>query len=180
MTAMHPWGISRKLLALALANALALALLAGIVWIASGRIGSLSTTISEKEMALVLDSAALGRDLSATLSELDRTTRDCQTRHIRLQERDKIGVQLDSLARAATDRGLADSIEGLAATTHRERGVIPKRKQMTASRKQKPASMRPASSRIARPASRRDPRHPAYPSIWLSEALTRTSAAIGT
>ena len=74
------WGIGRKLIALALANALALALLAAIVWLAYGRIESLSTEIADKEMARVFDNAALGRSLSATLADLDTATRRCQDR----------------------------------------------------------------------------------------------------
>lgn len=119
MTSTPAWGIGRKLFALVLANALALSLLAGIVWFAFGRIESLTTAIANKEMARVFKNAALGRDLLKTLSELDRTIRDYQMRDTPPRDRVQVGEQLAKLARATTDRDLAEAIDGLAATAHR-------------------------------------------------------------
>ena len=113
------WGIGRKLIALALANALALALLAAIVWLAYGRIESLSTEIADKEMARVFDNAALGRSLSATLADLDTATRRCQDRDGLPRETSPLHARLSELARSANDPSLAESIEALSATTWR-------------------------------------------------------------
>ncbi len=113
------WGIGRKLIALALANALALALLAAIVWLAYGRIESLSTEIADKEMARVFDNAALGRSLSATLADLDTATRRCQDRDGLPREISPLHARLSELARSANDPSLAESIEALSATTWR-------------------------------------------------------------
>ena len=113
------WGIGRKLIALALANTLALALLAAIVWLAYGHIENLSTEIADKEMTRVFDNAALGRALSATLSDLDVATRRCQDRDGLSRETSPIRARLSELARSANDPSLAESIEGLSATTQR-------------------------------------------------------------
>ncbi len=113
------WGIGRKLIALALANALALALLAAIVWLAYGRIENLSTEIADKEMTRVFDNAALGRALSATLADLDVATRKCQDQDGLPRETSPLHARLSELARSAHDPSLAESIEELSATTQR-------------------------------------------------------------
>jgi two-component system, sensor histidine kinase and response regulator len=113
------WGIGRKLIALALANAVALALLAAIVWLAYGRIENLSIEIASKEMTRVIDNAALGRMLSATLSNLDAATRACQGRNGIPDETSQLQARLSELIRNANDPSLAESIEGLSATTRR-------------------------------------------------------------
>lgn len=113
------WGIGRKLIALALANALALALLAAMVWLAYGRIENLSTEIADKEMTRVFDNAALGRALSAALADLDAATRRCQDRGGLPGETSPLHARLSELARSANDPSLAESIEALSATTQR-------------------------------------------------------------
>ncbi len=113
------WGIGKKLIALALANVLALAMLAAVVWLGHGRIESLSTEIAKKEIARVIDNAALGRGVSSALSELDSAIRGCQDQSGSSRETSQIHVRLSAIAGQATDPALRESIKGLAATTQR-------------------------------------------------------------
>ena len=112
-----PWGIGRKLTALALANALALAMLAAIVWLAYGRIEGLSTEIASKEMRRVIDNGALGRGVSSALSQLDAAIRNCQDKSGSPREASQIHARFTTLAASATDPALQESLTRLAATT---------------------------------------------------------------
>ena len=114
-----PWGLGKKLIALALVNMLALSLLTVMVWLAYGRIESLSTEIAQKEMTRVLDSAALGRGVSAALSDLDAAIRACQDQNGSSSETSQIHTELVTLADSANDPALQDAIRQLAATTQR-------------------------------------------------------------
>ena len=111
------WGISRKLIALALANAIALALLAAIVWLAYGRIESLSTKIADKEMTFVFDNAALSRDVSNALSAVDSALQGCRTPQAALPSTSTPYARLTALASSARDPALQKSITDLANTT---------------------------------------------------------------
>ena len=111
------WGISRKLIALALANAIALALLAAIVWLAYGRIESLSTKIADKEMTFVFDNAALSRDVSNALSAVDSALQGCRTPQAALPSTSTPYARLTALAGSARDPALQKSITDLATTT---------------------------------------------------------------
>jgi two-component system sensor histidine kinase/response regulator len=117
MTRTPSWGIGRKLLALVLVNAFALSVVAGIVWIAFDRIKDLSTVIADKEMTDVFDNASLGRDLSATLSEIDRVTRNCQTQVDDGHSNEHVTVRLASIARAVHDQDLLKAIDALSVAT---------------------------------------------------------------
>ncbi len=112
-------GIGGKLVALALANAMALALLVAIAWFAYGRIEGLSATLADKEMARIFENARLGRDLATALSELDRHTRDCASPDVRQRDERPASAQLSDLARAAGDPALGRAIEALAGATQR-------------------------------------------------------------
>ncbi len=112
-----PWGIGSRLIALAFANAVALALIAVIVWLAYGRIEGLSTEIAHKEMTGVFANAALGREVAIGLSDLDAAIRGCHYRNGNSGETGRIDAQLAALAGAAADPALAESIAGLALTT---------------------------------------------------------------
>ena len=111
-------GIANQLVLWALINALALALLVAIVWLAYGRIESLSSEIAEKQVRQVIDNAALGRELSATLAALDRVTRSCEEQPA-LHEAGPLDKRLADLARTAADLALAEATSELAATARR-------------------------------------------------------------
>jgi hypothetical protein len=119
MTQTPSWGIGRKLLALVLVNAFALSVVAGIVWISFDRIKDLSTVIADKEMADVFDNASLGRDLSATLSEIDRVTRNCQTQVDGGHANEHVVARLAHIAQAVHDQGLLSAIDVLSVATKR-------------------------------------------------------------
>lgn len=113
------WGIGRKLLTLVLVNAFAWAFVAGIVWVSFDRIEDLASAIADKEMAGVFDNATLGRDLSATLSEIDRVTRNCQTQDQGERYGEDVIARLSAVTHTVQDRGLAEAINTLTATTKR-------------------------------------------------------------
>ena len=98
-----PWGIGSRLIALAFANAVALALIAVIVWLAYGRIEGLSTEIAHKEMTGVFVNAALGREVANGLSDLDAATRGCHDRNGPSGETGRIDERLTALAGGAAD-----------------------------------------------------------------------------
>lgn len=118
MAATPAWGISRKLLALAVANVFALSLLAGIVWLGYARVENLSTVIAEREMVRVLEYSALARELSASLSDLDGTIRNCDRQGVPANGHDRLRTQLQKLIRTATDPGLGATITLLEGKTH--------------------------------------------------------------
>ena len=109
--------LSSKLIALALINALALAVLASIVWLAYGRVETLSTEITRKQLSSVIDNAALGREISAVLSRLDQDIRRCQDHNQVSGETSQLPAQLKALAVKAEAPSLKESIGYLAATT---------------------------------------------------------------
>lgn len=112
-------GLSQKLIALALANASALALLAGIAWIGHERTQDLSASLADREMARIFASARLGRDLAEALCDLDRSTRDCRVQNVPLPSQRDADARLSELGRAAGDSDLAQTIDALASATQR-------------------------------------------------------------
>lgn len=109
--------LSSKLIALALINALALAVLASIVWFGYGRIKTLTTDIASKQLSRVFDNAALGREISAVLSQLDQDIRRCQDHNQVSGKTNQVPAQLKALAVKAEAPVLKDAIGELAATT---------------------------------------------------------------
>lgn len=113
------WGVGSKLIALALANVLALAMLTAVVWLAYGRIEDLSTEIASKELSRIVDNAALGRGVSSALSESDAAIRGCQDPSGSSDRNGQIHARLAEIAASASDPVLQASLMSLAATTHR-------------------------------------------------------------
>lgn len=112
-----PWGLGKKLIALALVNMLTLSLLIVMVWLAYSRIESFLTEIAQKEMTRVLDSAALSRGVSTTISDLDGAIRACHDQNASSSETSQIHTQLAALAGSASNPALQDALRKLASTT---------------------------------------------------------------
>lgn len=112
-----PWGIGSWLLALVVLNVAALAAVAVIVSRAFDRVEGLSASIAQSEFAGVLDNAALGRTLSATLSEIDLLSRRCQAGEPAGDAGRRVLAALATASGAARDDKLTGSIGALAAAT---------------------------------------------------------------
>ncbi len=112
-------GLGRKLFALALINVLALSVIAAVVWLTYGRIETLSTQIAKKEMAHVLKNAALGREMSSALSDLDIAIRSCHDANGSLDETALLHTKISALAGRTDDPALKGAIRNLAETTER-------------------------------------------------------------
>ena len=112
-------GLRGKLyaLALALAMAAAMALLVVIAWFAYGHIERLSANLADREMARIFDNARLGRLMSDSLAQIDRSTRDC--RNFAPTEPGPSGMRISDLAASTDDPALAHTFAALAVSTKR-------------------------------------------------------------
>ena len=112
-----PWGIGSKLLALVVLNVAALAAVVVIVSRAFDRVEELSASIAHSEFAGVLDNAALGRGLSATLSEIDLLSRSCQAGEPSGDAGKRVLAALAGVSGAARDGELARKVGALSSAT---------------------------------------------------------------
>lgn len=113
-------GLRNKLFALALANAFVLSVLGTIAFTGHERIEDLSAALADQEMALIIERARLGREVTATLSGIDHSIRDCHHPAATSPDRhaaDAQDARLDELSRATEEPALGRAINALAGTT---------------------------------------------------------------
>jgi diguanylate cyclase (GGDEF)-like protein/PAS domain S-box-containing protein len=111
--------ISRKLLWLALFNAVAFGVMVVIVGGAFDRVESLSSRIAGDGMTTVIENAAIGRELSATFSEIDLLSRSCHGDASFAETGKRLSASIAGLARKAPDLELQNAITVLSSSVSR-------------------------------------------------------------
>ena len=109
-------GISRKLLGLALWNAVAFALIALIAAIAFKRVENLSVDLAHTQITSVLANASIGRELSAAFSEIDLISRSCRKGSATEDLGKRMSVALAGISQKNQDKQQADAIAALSVT----------------------------------------------------------------
>jgi PAS domain S-box-containing protein len=110
-------GVGKRLLGLAVFNAVAFALIAGIAAVAFNRVEILASEIARNQMTGVLANASIGRELFAALSEIELITRSCRGGSASENSGGRISANLAAIARKEPDKQQADAINALSVTT---------------------------------------------------------------
>ncbi len=110
-------GVGKRLLGLAVFNAAAFALIAGIAAVAFNRVEILASDIARTQMTGVLANASIGRELSGTFSEIELLTRSCRGGSGSGDSGERVSTSLAEIGRKEPDTQLADAINALSVTT---------------------------------------------------------------
>ena len=110
-------GVGKKLLGLALLNAAAFALVAGIAAVAFTRVEILASDIARNQMSEVLENASIARELSAEFSEIELISRSCRSGSASADLGKRASASLAGIAQKSQDNQLAATITALSATT---------------------------------------------------------------
>ena len=111
--------IGSKLLWLAVFIALVMALIVLVVAMAFGRVEKLSTDIARHGMSEVVENAAIGRKLSAVLSDIDAVSRRCHGSEALDDAQRLLSASIEEIARNIQDKALAESTASLSLTATR-------------------------------------------------------------
>lgn len=111
-------GVGKRLLGLAVFNAIAFALIAGIAAVAFNRVEILASEIARKQMSGVLANASIGRELSSAFSEIELITRSCRGRSTAEVSGERISASLADIARKEPDRQQVEAITALSVATN--------------------------------------------------------------
>ena len=112
---MPPWpkGIASKLYVLVTLNALAMGMIVILTIGSFDQLEGLAAQISSVQMRQIIDNAAIGRDLTATLSEIDLANRTCRDTTAFGAARAHIGHSLDALIKKLPDQELIELMRAL-------------------------------------------------------------------
>jgi PAS domain S-box-containing protein len=110
-------GVGKRLFALAVFNAIAFALIAGIAAVAFNRVEILASEIARNQMTGVLANASIGRELSAAFSEIELITRSCRGGSASEDSGERISRSLANIAQKEPDKQQADAITALSVAT---------------------------------------------------------------
>jgi len=112
-----PGGIGGKLYVLVAIATLAVAIVVALAMNAFESVERLSGQVSAVQLRQVIDNAALGRELTTLLSEIDLAAHTCRDVGAMGSVRDAIAARLDTVRGRASDPALGDSIAALARAT---------------------------------------------------------------
>jgi len=118
---MSPWpkGIGNKLYALVALNALAMGVIATLTVGSFNQLEGLAAQMASVQMRQIIDNAAIGRELTATLSEIDLARQTCREPTAFGVTRAHINHSLDTLIQQIPDQELTASMRALRRETER-------------------------------------------------------------